>query len=44
MNIYLINGKPHTSVSNGFQLISDYDYCMMLEQGVEPSLEVIDND
>jgi hypothetical protein len=44
MSIYIINGKPHIAVSNGFQAISDYDYYMMLEQGSEPNLEVIDHD
>jgi hypothetical protein len=44
MSIFIINGKPHIAVSNGFQPISDYDYYMMLEQGSEPKLEVIDHD
>jgi hypothetical protein len=44
MIIYLINGKPHTAVSNGFQPISYYDYYMMLEQGIHPKLEVIEYD
>lgn len=44
MNIYIINGKPHIAVSNGFQQISDYDYYMMLEQDSETNLEVIDHD
>ena len=44
MTIFLINGKPHISVSNGFQLVSDYDYYMMIEQGAEPSLEVVEYD
>jgi hypothetical protein len=44
MIIYVINGKPHTAVSNGFQQISDYDYYMILEQGVQPDLEVIEYD
>lgn len=44
MTIYLINGKPHTSVSNGFNSIDAQTYYMMIEQGEIDHTEVIEHD
>lgn len=44
MTVYLINGKAHTATSNGFEPIPDSMYYMMLEEGLQPEMEVIDHD
>jgi hypothetical protein len=44
MQIFLINGKAHIAVSNGFEPIPDQMYYMILEEGVEPQIEVYDYD
>jgi len=41
MTIYLLNGKPHIAVSSGYQLISDYEYYMMLEQSEVDNVEEV---
>lgn len=41
MNIFMIHGKPHISVSNGFMELSQYDYHMLLEHNeIETVTEV----
>jgi hypothetical protein len=42
MIIYLINNKPHTSISNGFNPVDAQTYYMMLEQGEIDHTEVVD--
>ncbi len=44
MNIYLVNGKPCISVMNGFYPIDEQTYYLMLEEGIQPKLEVIEHD
>jgi hypothetical protein len=44
MTIYLLNGKPHIAVSNGYQPISDYEYYMMLEQSEVDNVEEVYHD
>jgi hypothetical protein len=44
MTIYLINGKPHIAVSNGFQPVGDQLYYLMIEQSQIDHMEVIDHD
>jgi hypothetical protein len=42
MTIYLINNKPHTSVSNAFKPIDAQTYYMMIENGEISNTEVVD--
>jgi len=44
MTIYLIGGKPHISVSQGFQPIDALTYYMMVEQGEIDCVEEVYND
>lgn len=44
MTIFLINGKPHTAVSNGFKPIDNQTYYMMIERSEITHTEVIDHD
>lgn len=41
MTIYLVHGKPHIAVSNGFQEISHYEYYMMLEHNEVENVEEV---
>lgn len=44
MTVYLINGKPHTAVSNGFKPIDEQTYFNMIERSEIIHLEVIEHD
>jgi hypothetical protein len=44
MTIYIINGKPYSAVSNGFQLIDNQTYYMMIERAEITHTEVIEHD
>lgn len=42
MTIFLIHGKPHTAVLDGFQLIDYLTYQTMIESGEMDEMEVIE--
>lgn len=44
MTVYFLNGKPHTSVSNGFNPIDAQTYYQMIENGEIDHTEVISHD
>jgi hypothetical protein len=44
MTVYIINGKPHTSVSNGFLPIDYITYLQMIERSEIEHTEVIEHD
>jgi hypothetical protein len=44
MVVYIINGRPHTSVSNGFLPIDYITYQLMIERSEIEKMEVIEHD